>query len=76
MVKFIFLAIMLVNIVFFLWQLRIGAPGIYLPPNYEKRIAHSAGRQKIILLSEMPELSLGGCPRSALLNMRYNTPPP
>lgn len=58
MAKIIFLCVFLVNIVFFFWQYRKGTPEIYLPPNYEDSIGKASGFQKILLLSELPELGL------------------
>ncbi|MCK5354399.1 MAG: hypothetical protein KAJ63_04725 [Methyloprofundus sp.] len=57
MVKIIFLAILLINIVFFFSQARKGAPEIYLPSNYENSIASTRGTQEIMLLSEVSELT-------------------
>jgi len=53
MVKFVFLAAMLVNIIFFFWEYRLGAPEIYLPPATKSATLNA---QKIILLSQPPKL--------------------
>ena len=55
MVKILFLCVVLVNIVFFIWEFRKGAPEVYLPPSYENSIGSESYDQKIILLSELPE---------------------
>jgi hypothetical protein len=52
-VKFIFFLTVLINITFFLWEYRKGAPEVYLP----QRLEHSqADAQNIILLSNPPEI--------------------
>lgn len=53
MVKIIFLCVFLVNVVFFFWQYRKGAPEIYLPPSYENNLDSAKYTQKIMLLSEV-----------------------
>ena len=58
MVKILFLCVFLVNIVFFLWEYRKGAPEIYLPPSYENSIGLASYAEKIILLSETPEVKM------------------
>lgn len=51
--KFLFLGIVLINIVFFIWEYRKGAPEIYLPPVYENSLASTKYAQKISLLTEV-----------------------
>lgn len=53
MVKILFLCVFLVNVVFFFWQYRKGAPEIYLPPSYENNLDSAKYTQKIMLLSEV-----------------------
>ncbi len=50
--KFLFLSILLGNIVFFFWEYRKGAPEIYLPTNIESKASNE--NQQIFLLSELP----------------------
>jgi len=52
-VKFLFLSILLGNIVFFFWEYRKGAPEIYLPISIENKAVND-NQQKIFLLSELP----------------------
>jgi len=52
-VKFLFLSILLGNIVFFFWEYRKGAPEIYLPTDIERK-ASNDNQQQIFLLSELP----------------------
>jgi len=60
-VKFLFLSILLCNIVFFFWEYRKGAPDIYLPASIESK-ASNDNQQQIFLLSELPAkvVPLGG----------------
>ncbi len=51
--KFLFLSILLGNIVFFFWEYRKGAPEIYLPISIENKAVND-NQQKIFLLSELP----------------------
>ncbi len=51
--KFLFLSILLVNIVFFFWEYRKGAPEIYFPTNIENTADYDS-QQQIFLLSELP----------------------
>lgn len=51
--KFVFFLTLFINITFFLWEYRKGAPDIYLPPAY-KYSENDA--QKIVLLSIPPEI--------------------
>ncbi len=53
--KVLFLGILLVNIVFFFWEYRKGAPDIYLPPNYDELIDSVNVVQQIMLLSEVQD---------------------
>jgi len=52
-VKFLFLSILLGNIVFFFWEYRKGAPEIYLPTSVENKAVND-NQKKIFLLSELP----------------------
>ena len=45
--KFVFFLSLLINIIFFLWEYRKGAPDIYLPPTFEYS---KSDTQKIVLL--------------------------
>lgn len=54
MVRILFLFIFLLNIVFFFWEYRRGAPGIYLPPNYEVHASSNIDEHKIVLISKPP----------------------
>jgi hypothetical protein len=60
-VRFLFLSILLCNIVFFFWEYRKGAPEIYLPISIENKVSNDNPSQ-IFLLSELPVKvsSLGG----------------
>ncbi len=51
--KFVFFLILLINIAFFLWEYRKGAPDIYLPPPIEYSTRDT---QKIILIGNRPEI--------------------
>lgn len=51
--KFLFLSILLGNIVFFFWEYRKGAPEIYLPTSIENKAVND-NQQQIFLLSELP----------------------
>ncbi|HIG64007.1 MAG TPA: hypothetical protein EYQ43_00105 [Methyloprofundus sp.] len=51
--RFIFYLTLLINIIFFLWEYRKGAPEIYFP----QRLEYSQGNaQNIILLNNSPEI--------------------
>lgn len=52
--KFVFFLVLLINITFFLWEYRKGAPDIYLPPPIESA---NSDTQKIILLSKPPVIA-------------------
>ncbi|OQK18259.1 hypothetical protein AU255_10640 [Methyloprofundus sedimenti] len=52
--KFIFSLVLLINITFFLWEYRKGAPDIYLPPPIDSA---NSDTQKIILLSNSPAIA-------------------
>lgn len=47
--KFVFFLTLLVNIVFFLWEYRKGAPAVYLPPAFKYSTSDA---QQILLLTE------------------------
>ena len=51
--KFLFLSILLGNIIFFFWEYRKGAPEIYLPASIESK-AGIDNHPQIFLLSELP----------------------
>ena len=51
--KFLFLSILLGNIVFFFWEYRKGAPEIYLPTDIERK-ASNDNQQLISVPSELP----------------------
>lgn len=51
--RFLFLSILLCNIVFFFWEYRKGAPEIYLPISIENKVSNDNPSQ-IFLLSELP----------------------
>jgi len=51
-VKFLFLSILLANIVFFFWEYRKGAPNIYYPSSVVN--SHFSTELQIFLLSELP----------------------
>ncbi len=59
--KFLFLSILLCNIIFFFWEYRKGAPEIYLPNSIENKLNNDNSSQ-IFLLSELPvkDISLEG----------------
>jgi len=74
--RILFLCVLLVNIVFFLWQYRKGAPDVYLPPSYENSLGSSKYAQKIMLLSEInstKELP-GGADTSKVLSQQSVAP--
>ncbi len=52
--KFVFFLTLLVNIIFFLWEYRKGAPSVYLPPPFEYSASDA---QQILLLTEAPEMT-------------------
>ncbi len=52
--KLVFFLCLLINITFFLWEYRKGAPGIYLPPAFEYS---ESDAKKIIVLANSPEIS-------------------
>lgn len=52
--KFVFFLTLLVNIVFFLWEYRKGAPSVYLPPAFEYSASDA---QQILLLTKPPEIT-------------------
>ncbi len=54
--KVLFLCVFLINIIFFVWEYRKGAPEIYLPPNYEKSLGSAKYVQQIKLLTEISEI--------------------
>lgn len=56
--RILFLLVFLLNIAFFLWEYRKGAPEIYWLPTYENKVGSSYVEQKIILLSELPSEQL------------------
>lgn len=64
--RILFLCVLLVNIVFFLWQYRQGAPDVYLPPSYESHRGSARYDQKILLLSEVE--SIAGSPAEKISN--------
>ncbi|MBE0468468.1 MAG: hypothetical protein IBX55_03045 [Methyloprofundus sp.] len=74
--KFLFLSILLSNIVFFFWEYRKGAPEIYLPKNIESQTSN-ANPQQIFLLSELPAkitpLDLDSTSNSAVIVPSANT---
>ena len=76
MIRILFLCVVLVNIVFFFWEYRKGAPGIYLPLSYEISLESSKYAQKIMLLSELnstKELP-GGADTSKVLSQQSVVP--
>ncbi len=54
--RIIFLCIILINIIFFIWEYRKGAPEIYLPVHYENNSVSDKYQYKILLLAENDEL--------------------
>lgn len=69
--RFLFLSILLCNIVFFFWEYRKGAPEIYLPISSENKVSNDNPSQ-IFLLSELPvkvSSFLGGAAGNSEVNL-------
>ncbi|NOQ63128.1 MAG: hypothetical protein GQ582_01290 [Methyloprofundus sp.] len=72
MARIIFFGLVLINIIFFFWEYRKGAPEIYLPPSFENHADSTRYAEKIVLLSEVakqkPVILVAEKPHEAVAN--------